>query len=157
MANQEAEILKEVAGKTNSELILFFILLIVAMLIILLPLYRMIMKDRKERIKQEAESSDKRQDKYIEREREIIKVITANTEVMAGLKTTLEKSGTDTTAYVIRIHARIDTIGNDIGHIKSTVAHLSGEIKEIQDTANKMLLIVDSIPNTSNFSHQASN
>lgn len=150
MGQNETDLLNNIIGKNDSSIILLFVLIVIALVIVMLPLYILITKERKE--KRNAENQ--RQDKYIEREKEVIKVITANTEVMAGLKTTLEKSGTDTTAYVVRIHDRIDTIGNDIGHIKSTVAHLSGEIKEMQDTLNKTLLIVDSIPNTSNFSHQ---
>lgn len=151
--SQEMELLKELTQKTNSELILFFVLFIIAMVAII-PLYRMMLKDKKEKLKVEADSLNTRQDKYIEREREIIKVITANTEVMAGLKTTIENNTTVTSSSIMRIYDKIDLQGKDVEQIKALLDNLVREQQEIQDTVQKTLLIVDSIPNTSRFSSQ---
>lgn len=148
MGTEQQQIVSEVVQKTNSELILFFVLMIIVLVIFVIPLYRMMLKDRSEKTKQE----DIRQDKYIEREKQIIQVITANTEVMAGLKATLETNGVATTASLERISGKItDTTANNAQIITMLDRSISNQT-EMASKINKILLIVDSIPNTSNFS-----
>lgn len=161
----EAEILEKVADKTQSELILFFILVVVALVVVLIPLYRMVSKDRKERrdadaarVKGENEATNIRQDKYIEREKQIIQVITANTEVMAGLKATFETFGAATTSSFARIHERMDShsaklgeVTTEIAQIKTTLDRSISNQKDMTADIRKTLLIVDNMPHTSNF------
>ena len=111
------EIVYKVIDQTESDLILFFVLISVVIIVVTVPLYGIIIKERNARRKHETNLSQQRMDsdntrqaKYIEREREIIKVITANTEVMSGLKSTLETSNTLTNTSLKRIHDRTDQI-----------------------------------------------
>lgn len=155
MGENEAKLLDKVVGNTQSELILFFVIIVIAMVIVLLPLYTLISKDRK----QKDQIENIRQDKYIERERQIIQVITANTEIMSGLKATLETNGVSTIAALERVHERIDypsskitEIFSGIANIKTTLERSISNQQEMANSINKTLLIVDNIPNTSNFS-----
>lgn len=154
-STNETDLLDKIVGNTQSELILFFVIIVVAMVIVLLPLYSLMSKDRK----QKNQLENVRQDKFIEREKQIIQVITANTEVMAGLKTTLEATGLSTTASLERIYERINNqsakfaeIGIEMAQIKTTLERAISNQKDMADKLNKTLLIVDNIPNTSNFS-----
>jgi flagellar basal body-associated protein FliL len=102
----ELKLLQDAIHKAESDLIIFFVVLAVVLIAFIIPLYAMILRDRKEH----RASESTRQDKYLEREREIIRVITANTEVNAGLKATLEMMNADTKSSFVRIHERIDNV-----------------------------------------------
>ncbi len=117
----ETQLLQDIVQKTQSDLIVFFVLVSVVLAVVFIPLYRMMVRAKKERLdaetkreKDEAEAANIRQDKYMERERGIIQVIKDNTEVMASLKATLEKDGQATVSSLERIHSRIDNIVNAI-------------------------------------------
>lgn len=106
MSSEAQSVLEQVTTKTQSELILFFIILAVVLMVLIVPLYTLILKDRKEKNKQESD----RLGQYMEREKRIIEVVTANTEVMASLKTTLDRDGKATTASIERVHDRLDKL-----------------------------------------------
>lgn len=93
----EADIVQKVLAKTNSELIVFFVLVVIVLTVVVMPLYSMISRDRKERTTHE----HARQDTLLE-------VISANSDVMAGLKTALETTSASTNSTIGRIHERID-------------------------------------------------
>ena len=100
-------LLEQLTTGTDSSLILFFI--IVAGLV--LPLYLLILKDRKYTRQHENEKHDK----YIEREQGIINVmrnistvIAENTAVTTTLKGILQTHGIESKQAVGRIHERID-------------------------------------------------
>jgi preprotein translocase subunit YajC len=99
--NNSNEVLQTAINKTDSEVTLVFIIVVVAMVLLIAPMYVLIIK-----------SQNTRQEKYIERENNIIHVITSNTEVMAGLKATLENNGQSTVTALSRIHDRIDDQNN---------------------------------------------
>ena len=124
--NQE-QLLQEIVKQTNSELILFFIIVSVALVLVFVPIYRMMHKERKERLAHENE----RQDKYIEREREIIRVITSNTEVMSGLKTTLETMNATTNTSFVRIHERMDAQGITLSEQSVAISRVQTTLEEI--------------------------
>ena len=117
-------LLEQITAGTDSSLILFFI--IVAGLV--LPLYWLILKDRKYSRQHENEKrqhENTKHDKYIEREREIINVmreisavIAENTAITATLKNILHDYGSDTKQSVGRIHERVDDIFSDTAEIK---------------------------------------
>lgn len=119
----------------------------------------MILKERKERIKveterikAEAESVNVRQDKHIEREREIIKVITANTEVMAGLKVTLETTRATTNTYLTRIDTNNDEQNMKLSEMTAYIVRIISNQTSMADDINKILLLVNSMPNTTSIS-----
>ena len=111
-----------IVAATDSEVILFFIIVAVVMAVVVAPLYIASIKDRKYSRKHENEKHDK----YIEREREIIDVmrdisavIAENTAVTTTLKGILETHGTEPKQAVERIHERIDQMLGDIAEIKT--------------------------------------
>jgi hypothetical protein len=132
------EVIQEVIKQAESDIILLIILLVVAMVVFILPLYGLIMKDRKEHRKsevarrtEETNANNTRQDKYMERERQIIAVITANTEVMSRLNTTLERDGKATASSLERIHTRIDGQGNTLTDLGGAVIKLQTTLEEV--------------------------
>ena len=97
----------KVVEQTGSELILFFVLVFVS----LIPLYVMVIKDRKAKHSFEVE----RQRNYMERERSIIDVVTKNSEVISDLRATLANDSKIMAEALARnydglsrIHERID-------------------------------------------------
>ncbi|MDR0490369.1 MAG: hypothetical protein LBH28_03880 [Oscillospiraceae bacterium] len=88
MGGESQQIIQEVVEKTGSELILFFALVIVALVVVFVPMYALIRKDRRERAADALEQ--KKQD--MERERSIIGVVKDNTGAITGLNTLLEVS-----------------------------------------------------------------
>lgn len=113
----------------------------------------MISKDRKVKHQHENE----RQSKYIEREAQIIQVITANTEVMSSLKATLDANGVSTIKSLDRIHERIDSSAKSSEKLAVDMELLKVLQSKIDDNVQKILLIIDNIPNWGNFSTSAKN
>jgi hypothetical protein len=133
MDAEHQQLMQEIISKTQSELILFFVIVAVVLVMVYIPIYRMMHKERKERLSQE----NIRQDKYIEREREIIKVITANTEVNAGLKTTLEMMNNDTKTSFSRIHERLDGQSTTIASVQTTLGEVVRKQQTISDDVKR--------------------
>ena len=127
-------ILDEVARQTNSELILFFIVVAAILLTVFLPFYRMLSKERKERLSQD----NLRQDKYLEREKHIITVITLNTEAIVGLKTTLELTSTSTLASFTRIHERLDEQSRKISEQSTVIANVKTTLEAVVQNQQAM-------------------
>jgi len=119
MGDNEYTLLYEAIEKAENDIILLFVVLGVFLVIVFVPLYGLILKDRKnqrtiesERKAMEFNAANLRHDKYIEREQQIIKafteVVTGNSEAISGLKSTLDNSGQATTQSLNRVHERID-------------------------------------------------
>ena len=87
-------IYEAIVSATNSELILFFVI----MGLVAVPLYIVVLKGRK---------ADKQHE--LNREQQFIEVIKENSTVMAGLKVVLENSGITTEKTLSRIHDRLDS------------------------------------------------
>ena len=83
---QGENIINGIIGKTENEAIFMFILILVAIVIIALPIYKLSIERSKERQKMEND----RWDRYTQRESALIDVITRNTEVISELKTLFE-------------------------------------------------------------------
>jgi len=112
-------LLEQITTGSDSSLLLFFV--IVAGLV--LPLYWLILKDRK----YTREHENKKHDKYIEREREIINVmrdisaiIAENTAVTKGFNSLLESSAVVTNDIFKQVRDRLDIIGADTAETKAT-------------------------------------
>ena len=139
MGHETNQVLTEAIDKSESDIIIFFVVLAVIMVFFIIPLYGMILRDRKENRAAESKRLDSdisaagiQQDKYMERERQIIAVVTANTEVMASLKATLELDGKSTNASLERIHIRIDKQ-------EETLFAQKGVIIKLQTTLDELL------------------
>ena len=79
------QILTDIVNRTDSVLILFFVLAIVALIGVILPLYRLRTKHRAEVMAHEKEMERERADREAGRVREIITVVSTNTEAMHQL------------------------------------------------------------------------
>ncbi|MCL2579722.1 MAG: hypothetical protein FWE32_06780 [Oscillospiraceae bacterium] len=134
MSEQGYGVLEAVVGRTGSELILFFVILA----IFAIPFYIVVLKGRK---------ADKAHER--EQQQQLLKVVSDNTAVMAGLKATLDTSKVDTKATLDRIHNRIDDISVDVARINAKVDTTIASQTEIASKVNKTLLIVSSTPQTS--------
>jgi len=138
MGNEAEQIVNEIIHKTTSELIIFFILVMITLVIVFLPLYRMMVKDRKERNVQN-----------FEREKQIMSVITANTEVISRLKTTLDFTSNNTNSSFTRIHDRIDKqsekqteLGADTARIQSTLDEIVRKQQSTSDDIKKIMQVI---------------
>ena len=134
-------IYEAIIGATSSELILFFVILAV----VAIPLYIVVLRGRR------ADRQHEREEKSV-----FIEVIKENTQIMAGVKVLLENSGDATKSALERIHGRIDEQGNTLLSVSNDVAQINAKFttslsnqKEMASKLNKVLLIVNAIPNNS--------
>jgi len=134
----EYQILQDAIQKAESDIIVFFAIIAVILIAFMLPFYVIIIKDRKDqrkaeskRIELENEDRNSRQDKYMERESRIIDVITANTEVISGLRTTLEISNSATANSFTRVHERLDDQSANIASMRATQKEAVRKLSEI--------------------------
>ena len=123
MSMEGQAIVNEIVKTTTSELILFFVLLLVALVVVIKPLYTMIKAERAERRAHEMEHNDK----LFEREKLVIEVIAANTEVIAGLRASFELSSKTSQDSISRLHDRIDLISTDITRTQATIDRIAKE------------------------------
>ena len=114
------QILQEILKKTHSELIVFFVILLIILVAVIIPLYAMSLRGRKERLAHENA-----------RENQIISVITKNTEVISSLKATLEISGNATSDSLARIHDRIDGQYKNCAECGASLARVQATSDEI--------------------------
>lgn len=138
MNTTEAEVLNRIIQKTQSDLILFFVIIVVAMVVVLLPLYGLISKDRKVKLQHEND----RHSRYIEREAQIIQVVTANTEVMASLKNTLEANGISMSKSLDRIHERMDGNMKSGEKLAADMEHIKIMQEKTGENVQRLLLLV---------------
>jgi hypothetical protein len=143
-----AQLLQNILQKTGSEIVVF--------VVVVIPLYMLIIKDRKanriadaKRIEEENKAQNARQDKYIEREYRILQVIKENSEAIASLKATLDRDGQSHVASLDRIHKRIDDIFNDLAAQDGAIVKMQSSFDdtlrnhlEIKDDMKKILLIL---------------
>lgn len=88
MSINETEIFNKIIEKTDSTLILFFILMMIACVIVFLPLYKLILKSKAEKNEADAIQTEK----AIKRETQLLDIIEKNTEVISELKTILNNT-----------------------------------------------------------------
>jgi hypothetical protein len=119
------QILTEVAGSAESDLIRFFVLVVVGLFVFILW-YRLYSKHRKERTeldmkrfqheseveldkkKHEAELEHTRAERETGRANDMLSVVTANTVAMQQLTALIDTVNTKTESGHIRIHKRLD-------------------------------------------------
>ena len=171
MTDYAYRVYDSIVQATNSELNLFFVIVAIVLAVVFTPLYTMILRDRKEKRKGDAESESTKHDKHlereskmIEREKEIIAVVKENSAVIASFKTLLETMQEEKKDGIKRVHDRLDLHGQDIKVMISGIAEINtkqdrqiANQTEMSGKINKILLIVDNIPNSSNFSPSGKN
>lgn len=159
MPDYAYRVYESIVDSTSSELILFFVIVAVVLAIVIVPLYTIVMKDRRDRRKGDVEVETvkhnkylERESKFIERERLILDVIKENTVAISKLNVTLENNGETTKATLERIHIRVDDLNEGQTDIKTDVAQLKVKFEnflnnqiEMASKINKILLISDKL------------
>jgi hypothetical protein len=154
---QETEIINHVISRTHSELILFFALFTITLIAFVLPLYYMVLKDRKaQRIFESGQLNQ-----YIERERLVIQTIASNTEIMAGIKTVMEYAGKSNEASLSRLHNHVENQNAKFAELTSGMARIQTILERsvnnqaaMIDCLNTTLLIVDKPPHGGSFGRE---
>jgi len=103
--------------KTGSELLLFFVIAILGMVLVFIPVLAMLIRDRRAREKLERE----RENRYIEREKQLMNVLTQNTEAITALKTVFQLTNDNARSALERVHKRIDDHGTALDYITRSV------------------------------------
>ena len=103
MDTEVRQIFSEIVGQTSSELILFFVLFLVGLVLVFVPVFRMLLKHRVQRLAMEREQQQALQKQFV-------KVVSANTEIMTMLKAVIEHTSRDHKQTIERVHDRIDEI-----------------------------------------------
>lgn len=145
MSDYAYQIYERVVNATASELVLFFVILFLFLSVVLLPLYVLILRGRKEEKQHERE-----------REKQILEVISKNSAVIEGLRTTLDNSGETTKIAIDRVDNRIEKQNTSLNGVATNVAQITTKQTEIASKVNKILLIVDGMPSNSSFAKQNS-
>ena len=99
------QLVTEIVTKTSSELILFFILFLIGLILVFIPIYRINTKTKENRMKHE-----------MEQWHELVQVVSANTEVMTSLKSVIEHTSHDNKTVLERIQSRIDDINASLNN-----------------------------------------
>jgi cytochrome c oxidase assembly protein Cox11 len=125
-----------VIGKTDSEIILLMVLFLIGLVLVVVPLYRLIIRDRREQRETAVKREKEKNDAEIEREKRVIDVIKENTEVMGSVKVLLKTTARDTKTSLVRIHKRIDEQATAVSAVQSSLDEIksdTGRILEILD------------------------
>ena len=130
MDESSAGVLEAVISQTGSELIMFFVVAAV----IAIPVCMFIHNENKRKDRREAE----RHKELLEREKQLMDVISENSRVNAQLKTTLEtfgekneKIGEKNEKSLDRVHLRIDDNAKEQAAIKDGIKDIRDGIKNI--------------------------
>ena len=138
-----------IVDATQSEVILFFIIVAVVMAAVVAPLFIAVLKDRKAARIHDAERDKFMQDHERENRQQIIDVVKENSAVIARLTTTLDNNGVSTVKAFDRIHTRIDkmevaqsTVATDIAQINTKFDNSLKNQAEMTSKINKIFVKV---------------
>jgi flagellar biosynthesis/type III secretory pathway M-ring protein FliF/YscJ len=84
------EVLTEITRRSNSELIYFFIIILVALILVLIPFYKIYTNHMNEKQKISDRKEKNREARNAEERREILTVITTNTKALNELTTFID-------------------------------------------------------------------
>lgn len=140
MGANETSIFRQIIEKTDSVILIFFILIILAFVVVFIPFYKVIMNDRIKR----KEAEQIRFDKMNQREAQLIEVITKNTEVLSELKTLFIESEKHFTSFSSQLLADIasldkktDTMLTSITLIENNIGMKKNEAKSTKQKLEK--------------------
>jgi len=132
--SEPAAIIEQIGGATQNDLIHFFIVVLIGLLVIFLPIYYLMSKNN--RAKEEAEQERLRI--YMEREQHLLTVVSTNTEALVGIKATqeialnnlrvsIEANNVALSKDIDKLYTRLDYINVS----SSALAHNSEHILEL--------------------------
>ena len=148
MSERHYGLYEAIVDATNSEVILFFIIVAMVMAVVVAPLYIAILKDRKAARQHDAERDKARQQHETESKQQIIDILKANIEAVTSLKSALENNGFLTNKALDRIHVRLDrneaeqkTIASEVAQINIKFDNTLRNQTEMASKINKILVI----------------
>jgi len=111
------DVYETIIANTDSVVIVFLVVMTLAVVLAIIPLYNLILKGRK------AENKNSR-----ERDQQLIEVIRENSGVLSALKVTLDNNGAHFGRALERVHERIDEQNRKINKVLVIVS--GGSFKE---------------------------
>lgn len=134
MGQNETTIINELIKKTDSVLIIFFVLVIISSVIVIFPIYRLMIKEKNKK----NESENERLDKYIKRESQLLDIISKNSEIISQLKTLLEITSNNFNDTVNKLHDKISSIDDKIDNISGHNIIIDNKVDNITKLQAKM-------------------
>jgi len=124
-SNEHYGLYEAIVAATNSEVILFFVIVAVVMAVVVAPLYIAILKDRKATRAHDAQRDKHTQDHERENRQQLIDVISKNSAVIASLQVTLDNNGASQVEALKRVHERLDKHGDAIKETATNIAQIN--------------------------------
>ncbi len=127
MGNNETEILNQIIEKTDSILVIFFILLLIACILVFIPFYKLFSQNRADK----NETEVMKLEKYIQRESQLLEVITKNTEVISELKILFETTIHSFTTSNEKINERVTAVDDKVDMVATKVTVLDTKVEQL--------------------------
>ena len=129
----ELDILNEIAQRTTNDVILFSVVIIIALVVVMIPLYAITLKTR--RAERDAETL--RHENEMKEKKLIIDVIAQNSDVMAQIRAMIANNGANLDSGMQRLHDRLNEgntlLNTHLGEMKGQMYRLEG----MMDSKNK--------------------
>ena len=127
MGNNETEILNQIIEKTDSILVIFFILLLIACILVFIPFYKLFSQNRADK----NETEVMKLEKYIQRESQLLEVITKNTEEISELKILFETTIHSFTTSNEKINERVTAVDDKVDMVATKVTVLDTKVEQL--------------------------
>jgi hypothetical protein len=120
-------IYEAIIEQASGDLLLFFIIAGIVLVVFVAPLYYAVLKDRKAQREHERESRQ-----------QIIDVVKENSEVIGSLKITLDNSGTSFVKALERVHERLNEQNAAFSGTLTDVAQLNTKMTSVLENQREM-------------------
>jgi len=127
-------IYEAIVDATQSEVILFFVIVAVVMAVVVAPLYLAVLRDKK------AARLHEREDRQ-----QLIDVVSKNSAVIASLQVTLDGNGVSQVEALKRVHERLDKQGDAIRETTASIAQINTKFDNSLGNQTEMLSKVNKI------------
>lgn len=139
MDQQTTDVLSQITQKTNSDLIYFFVILAVIILVIGIPLYTLTIKENKAKRQQVLEAATLQ----AKREEQYIRVIEHNTEVNSQLKTMLEISNTNCIECKYEHQEKLEVLGEHLHGLGVKIDSHNDKLVEVAVLLKQIIPLTD--------------
>lgn len=118
MNEQASQIVNDIVHTTNSELVLFFALFFIALCLAGIPLVKLVISHREEKMKNENEIMQKRAERENARVSEILTVVSSNTKALDKLALFVENFTVKCENDHNRIRDRLEVVIDNVKALK---------------------------------------
>ncbi|MCL2703753.1 MAG: hypothetical protein FWE91_09120 [Defluviitaleaceae bacterium] len=146
--NEHYGMYEAIVDATNSEVILFFIIVAIVMAVVVAPLYIAVLKDRRETRKHESERDANMQATENDSRQQLMGVIEKNSEAITRLSVTLDKNSEKQVEALKRVHERLDSKDtvmraqhSDIVRINTNIENMMQNLLEMASKINKIFVL----------------